>query len=172
MKRIVCCALALVACSSAAASAGECCDHCDRCGCQSACRKVCRVVCETKKVPKVTYSCECEDFCVPGPSSHSVACDECGKKKHIYTPTCAEVRSRKKLVKHETFEEVPSHKWVVETMCDACASKCGGDTTVAADGGAGTQRENGPSLATQASYQEKPGITAHLRQMLPALGRK
>ncbi len=172
MKRIVSCALVLVACSSAAASAGDCRDHCDRCGCQSACRKVCRVVCETKKVPKVTYSCECEDFCVPGPSCHSVVCDECGKKKHVYTPTCAQARTRKKLVKHETFEDVQSHKWVVETMCDACASKSGGDTAAAAVGAAGMQRENGPSSAAQASYQEKPGIPAQLRHMLPALGWK
>lgn len=124
MKPILYHLLVLIALGTALAQRAECCDHCARCGCESDCCKTCRLVCETKKVPKITYSCKCEDFCVPGPSEHSISCDECGKKKHIYTPTCAEVRTRKVLVKHETMEEVPSHKWVVENVCAACAEKC------------------------------------------------
>ncbi|MBI3840087.1 MAG: hypothetical protein HY288_19360 [Planctomycetia bacterium] len=166
MIRIVCCALVLVACRTVAASAGDC---CDRCGCESACRKVCRAVRETKKVPKVTYSCQCEDFCVPGPSDHSVVCDECGNKKHVYTQTCAHMRTRKKLVKHETVEEVPSHKWIVETVCDACAAKFGDGATPQAGGALGVQT----FPATPTSYIENAGLTAQLRRMLqPAFGQK
>ena len=39
----------------------------------------------TKKVTKTEYECECEDFCVPGPSLRTVCHDECGKKKdHLH----------------------------------------------------------------------------------------
>src|SRR5262245_56484775 len=91
------------------ASAGEhaCCAHS---GCQAACEKVCRLVCETKKVTKIEYSCQCEDFCVPGPSERCVTVDCCGDKQVHYTPTCATVRTRAKLVKHERVEEKPSFK--------------------------------------------------------------
>ena len=61
---------------------------------------------------------------MPGKSDHCVTCDECGHKKHVYTPTCAHVRTRKKLVKHETTTQEPTCKWVVETVCDACAARC------------------------------------------------
>jgi hypothetical protein len=167
MIRIVCCTLMLVACGGTA-KAGDCCDPCDHCGCQSGCRKVCRLVCETKKVPKVTYSCECEDFCVPGPSNHCVVCDECGNKKHVYTPTCAEVRTRTKLVKHETMEEVPTHKWVVETVCDRCAGQCNADAAPQAGGPSGLQ-----PLPAPANSNEAPGFAGQLRRVLPAaFGRK
>lgn len=123
MKSLVCCALALVA--FAATAHGR--DHGDRCadcGCQAVCCKVCRPVETTKKVPKITYDCECEDFCVPGPSARSIECDECGHKKYVYTPTCGMVRTRKKLVKHEKVEEVKTTRWVVENLCSSCADKC------------------------------------------------
>jgi hypothetical protein len=118
MKALLCCAVLFAFCQSALA---QCCDHC---GCQSNCRKICRVICETKKVPKVTYDCECEDFCVPGPSCRSTVCDECGHKKHVYTPGCGEVRTRTKLIKKETMEEKVAYKWVVETLCGGCENRC------------------------------------------------
>ena len=118
MKTIIFSALALtLALAWTSRAAADCCEHC---GCQCECQKVCRLICETKKVSKVTYGCECEDVCVPGPSDHCVTYDECGCKKHVYTPTCATVRMRKKLVKHEEVKEVPSYRWVVENVCPAC----------------------------------------------------
>lgn len=107
-------------------------DRCNCCGCQSACSKVCRPVPGTKKVTKVEYSVKCEDFCVPGPSARTTVCDECGHKKIVYTPTCAEVRTRKKLVKTETVRKVPTTEWVVENLCASCARKC--DARVNPDG--------------------------------------
>lgn len=118
MKGFLVFSLMLLSCRFAAA---QCCDHC---GCQSDCYKVCRPVCEIKKVPKVTYGCECEDFCVPGKSCRSVVCDECGNKKHVYTPTCGEVRTRTRLVKHENMVDKVTYKWVVETVCCGCRERC------------------------------------------------
>jgi hypothetical protein len=128
MKTLIFSTLMLVAGASGLARSVQACDHCDRCGCESNCCKTCRLICETKKVPKITYDCICEDFCVPGPSDHCVVCDECGKKKHVYTPTCAKVKTRKVLVKKETFTEVPSYRWVVENCCGACANQAAAET--------------------------------------------
>jgi hypothetical protein len=143
MKPILCCALLLATCGISRAQGQDC---CDRCGCADQCRKVCRCVDDVKKVPKVTYSCQCEDFCVPGRSEHCVVCDDCGHKQHIYTPTCAQVRTRTKLVKHETVQEVPSHKWVVESLCNACACRCAGSDagtpTPAGDASAQDETDN------------------------------
>jgi hypothetical protein len=119
MKSFICCALVLLA-GMTSARAGDCCESC---GCDASCCKVCRCVPSTKKVTKIEYDCECEDFCVPGPSLRTVCYDERGKKKIIYTPTCAEVRTRKKLVKKETSKTVPTTKWVVENLCPKCASQ-------------------------------------------------
>lgn len=123
MKSILGCCLLILACRSAAA---QCCDHC---GCRSQCRKVCRVVCEVKKVPKVTYDCECEDFCIPGPSCRTTVYDCCGNKHHVYTPTCGKVKTRTKLVKNETFQEKVTYKWVVESLCCGCCAKVERSTT-------------------------------------------
>jgi len=121
MKWFLCCAaLALVGVPTAV-RAGDCCAHC---GCHSNCCKVCRLVCETKKVSKPEYDCECEDFCVPGPSKCTIECDECGNKKKIYTPSCASIHTRRKLVKKEVTKEVKSYKWVVEDLCGNCAQRC------------------------------------------------
>src|SRR5262245_5063790 len=115
MKSLLCGAAVLVWLVLAAPLlAGD--DCCAGCGCAAECCKVCRAVPSTKKVTKVTYECECEDFCVPGKSDHCVNYDECGHKKHIYTPTCAKVRTRTKLIKKETTTEVPTTKWVVENL--------------------------------------------------------
>jgi hypothetical protein len=97
---------------------------CKHCGCQRDCRKVCRFVCETKEEAKTEYTCECEDFCLPGASK------KCGlyfqrdcngvHRKVIWQPTCAKVHTRKKLVKKQTKKEVPNYKWVVEEYCCVC----------------------------------------------------
>jgi len=180
----LCCAVLLVVCAAPLALGQECCDRCDLCGCASPCRKVCRCVPEVKKTPKVTYSCECEDFCVPGPSQRSAYCDDCGKKQYVYTPTCAEVRTRKKLVKHETMVEKKTYKWVVETICDACACR------QAASQQPGDEAQDlaaqSPEEITQASYQDapaadsapdaaasSPSVAGDLRRLLtPIFGRK
>ncbi len=121
MKLLACLAIALVACRYAApAAADECCASCQ---CQATCCKVCRCVPTTKKVTKTVYHCECEDFCVPGPSTRCKVCDDCGKHHTVYTPNCAEVRTRKKLVKETKTEEVKTYKWVVESLCPNCAEK-------------------------------------------------
>ena len=121
MKWILCCAeLALVS-APTAARAGDCCAHC---GCHSNCCKVCRLVCETKRVTKPEYDCECEDFCVPGPSKCTIECDECGNKKKVYTPRCAKIHTRTKLVKKEITKEEKTYKWVVEDLCGRCAERC------------------------------------------------
>jgi hypothetical protein len=112
---------------------------------------VCRVICETKKVPKVTYSCECEDFCVPGPSERTRVCDCDNCKKWVYTPTCGTVRTRKKLVKHEEMKEVVSYRWVVENMCPACATKTS-DPNIAPEPEDAAARRS-PNAALPVSYQ-------------------
>lgn len=100
---------------------------CHHCGCHTKCKKVCRLVCGTKKETKTEYACECEDFCVPGPS-HKLGylheCDEHGHKhrKPIWNPTCAKVHTRKKLVKKEVTKEVPDYQWVVEEYCCICGT--------------------------------------------------
>lgn len=126
MKSFLCCALVLLV-GAASVQAGDCCEGC---GCAASCSKVCRLVPSTKKVTKTEYECECEDFCVPGRSLRTVCHDECGKKKIVYTPTCAEVRTRKKLVKKETSTTVPSTKWVVENLCPRCAGQKTSDPAV------------------------------------------
>jgi hypothetical protein len=80
-------------------------------------------------VPKITYTCECEDFCVPGVSKRCGTITEtdehgCEHCKPNYVPQCARVRTRTKLVKHVTEKEVQSYRWVVEYVCDSCASRC------------------------------------------------
>lgn len=101
--------------------------HCCHCGSESPCQKVCRLVCEMKEVTKVTYDCKCEDICVPGPSTRTPvcscgSCDTCTKKKYLWTPHCAQVKTRKVPVKREEKVLKPTYKWVVEYVCDQCAA--------------------------------------------------
>jgi hypothetical protein len=98
---------------------------CNHCGCQQHCKKVCRLICGTKTEVKPVYCCECEDFCVPGPSVRcgvKCECNRLGIKccHATYKPTCAEVRTKKVLVKKEVEKEVPAYKWVVEEVCCQC----------------------------------------------------
>src|SRR5438105_5547705 len=89
------------------AHAGE---RCGKCGRDACVEKVCHVICETKKIDKVTYTCECEDFCVPGKSERgcpkaSSGCEECKKSwfshntLYDWVPGCATVHTRKKVLK-------------------------------------------------------------------------
>ncbi len=118
----------------------RCCDC--GCACDDNCDKVCKLVCEKKKITKIHYACECEDFCVPGRSCF--VCDNCAEAPCPELPKdqcsccahspltdihwkdwnpgeCGCVKTRKKLVKYEVTAEVPSFKWVVEKRCAACA---------------------------------------------------
>jgi hypothetical protein len=123
MNKVLKSAASLLICLvGATAVAGD--DCCQRCG-DSQCKKVCRLVCEVKKVPVVTYTCECEDFCIPHRSQRcgtKCECDEngCPVRKPNDVPTSARQRTRKKLVKHVTEKEVKVYKWVVETVCNDC----------------------------------------------------
>jgi len=186
MKSFIGLGVILVSSAALVARAGDC-RCCDHCGCEAPCHKVCRVVCETKKVPKVEYSCECEDFCVPGPSHCSTYCDECGHKQHVYTPTCAKVRTRTKLVKKETTTEKKTYKWVVENVCCNCADPPAQEPAPKSSGTSPTSRfASDPSFeaparraayeapsakaAPQAQDSEVPGGRPQLRFLLePAL---
>jgi len=117
----------------AASLSAECCKHC---GCDDGCRKVCHLKCDVKKETKIEYSVECEDFCVPCKSEkvgyeckcHTkhclLGCKEVCCEKPVYEPTGAQIHTKKKLIKHEVTKEVPTYKWVVETLCDDCACRC------------------------------------------------
>jgi len=81
-----------------------------------------------KKVPKTTYCCEEEDFCIGDRSkkcgwSCEVDCHGCKQYKEIRTPCGATMFSRRKLKKVVTEKEEPVYIWVVECMCDHCAAK-------------------------------------------------
>jgi hypothetical protein len=143
---------------------------CDRCGCQS-CRKVCRVVCDVKKVPHTTYTCECEDFCVPKRSERCGTTCECDcnghpHRKPNFVPTCATVRTKNKLIKHVEEKEVKTYKWVVEYLCDDCcnAAACtaGGEAAAAANAPEGAvmdeefSRPSPPMSANRPASSTKP----------------
>ena len=130
MNKFLLPSLACLLLSMGAAHAAE---FCHRCGCACCTEKICHVVCETKKMPKICYSCECEDFCVPGRSEHcgchwecvTDPCDPCctkEKKVHDWIPGCGEVYTRNKLVKTVVQEEKKTYRWVVEDLCPGCAA--------------------------------------------------
>jgi hypothetical protein len=145
MRSLLLCAVALTWYQSSAVYAG-CCSHC---GCNDdSCCKVCCLVPEVKKVTKPVYDCECEDFCVPGKSDCCIGCDECGRRKLIYTPTCGCVRTRVKLIKKNETKEVKTFKCVVVDMCAKCAQQC--DAQPVQTASAATPEENNESWATRA----------------------
>jgi hypothetical protein len=141
-------AAALTLVAAVRAGAGDCC--CAHCGCDQPCQKVCRLVCEEKKVEIVCWGCKCEDFCLPKPSEPGCkhcemvcgACDEpcdCTKpyaepKRFVWfdwTPGCAKIHTKKKLMQKKETKTVPSYKWVVEDLCAGCESRCDCATIVA-----------------------------------------
>ena len=123
---------------STVATAGD--GTCARCGC-GACHQICRLVPQEKKVDVVCWGYKCEDFCLGGPSTPGCKnCEEVcdfgdqGKtdapcslgKRFVWTEWCpswAKIHAKKKLMKRTVTKKVPSHKWVVEDLCDTCAAK-------------------------------------------------
>jgi len=59
---------------------------CGDCGAQ----KACQVICETKKVTKVVWRIECEDFCVPMPGRKTKCCSDHGCRTGCGKAGCAE----------------------------------------------------------------------------------
>ena len=123
-----------------AAMAGDGC--CSRCGCSAnRCRKTCRLVQEDRKITNTCWGMECEDFCVPGPSTpdcrqcdtvcNSVPGDKvCSQPKRLvwtsWIPGCgSEIFTKRKLMKKTVTKTVPSFKWVVEDLCAECTANCG-----------------------------------------------
>lgn len=117
-------------------------DCCCRCGNHCGVRKVCRLVCSTEEISTYCYGCKCEDICLPGKScrgclhSECVCGEDCPENCcehrpscHLewfdWRPSCAKVRTVKKLVKYKLTREIPSWKWVVEEVCcDCCPAHC------------------------------------------------
>ena len=114
---------------------------CRRCGCNAnRCRKVCRLVQVDRKITTTVWGMECEDFCMPGPSSPDCKqCDMvgrpvpgdkvCSKPKRIvwtsWIPGCGqEIHTKRKLMKKTVTKNVPSFKWVVEELCSDCTANC------------------------------------------------
>jgi len=131
-------------------------DCCGGCGTKARCaKKVCQVVCDVKKVKKVVWTVECEEFCAPLPNcdrcrngcgcgAGGQACCEtacsscescCGKSccdpcaslrnRNYVPPKCGKVRCRKKLVKKEITCEIPVYKCVVVYACPSCCDPRG-----------------------------------------------
>ena len=119
-------------------TAGEGC--CSRCGCSSnRCNKICRLVQVDRKIITTCWGIECEDFCVPGPSTPDcrhceIVCSPmtddkqiCVKPKRLvwisWIPGCgAEIFTKRKLMKKTVTTTVPSYKWVVEDACPECTA--------------------------------------------------
>jgi hypothetical protein len=111
---------------------------CVRCKKQVACTRVCHLASEDKKIEVTCWGCECEEFCIPGPSTPK--CEHCNDVKCScvegvnpkvaskpkafswtgWLPGGASVQTRKKLMKRTITETVPSHKWVIEDLCEEC----------------------------------------------------
>ncbi len=129
---VACLAVAIAGLLANVAAAGSCHD----CGCHCDCCKVCRCVPEVKKVPKITYDCKCEDFCIPGPSKccgfKTVCPDDCcgcklfnhAHREPVFAPGCAKVHTKHILVKKEEMKEVCSWKWEVVDLCPHCKQCC------------------------------------------------
>ena len=123
----------------AIATAGDgCCAHCG-CG-ANRCRKVFRLEKADRKITTTCWGMECEDFCVPGPSTPEykqceTVCQNgpddgniCHKPKKLvwisWIPGCdAEIFTKRKLMKKTVTTTVPSFKWVVEDACPQCVAK-------------------------------------------------
>jgi hypothetical protein len=112
---------------------------CAHCGRSSACQKTCRLVCEEKKVEVIHFGCQCEHFCIGGPSKPGCQHCEClpgssdancdctspiaAPKKFLWTewiPGGASVFTKKKLMRKTETVTVKSYKWVVEDVCQQC----------------------------------------------------
>ena len=114
---------------------------CRRCGCPAnRCRKTCRLVQVDRKITTTVWGMECEDFCVPGPStpdckqcemvnSLSPGDKVCSQSRRIvwtsWIPGCGqEIYTKRKLMKKTVTKTVRSFKWVVEDLCSECTANC------------------------------------------------
>lgn len=127
MHRVALVGLMVTAAASLAWAGKPC---CRQCGCGTT-QKVCRMVCEMKQEKHVEYACECEDFCVLGPSQYCGTrcvpdpCNPCATiEKRVWKPTCGPMYSRTKLLKREVTVEKPVYKCVVEEVCTGCGRCC------------------------------------------------
>ena len=98
----------------------QCCPGGGDCGSKPKVCKSCKPHSATKKVEVVCWSCRCEDFCVPKQSKRS---SDCGCAK-CFQPTCATVRTRKKLMMKVIVNTVPATRWDVVESTGGCG--CGG----------------------------------------------
>jgi len=113
---------------SAMAQDSGCCPHC---GCNNV-TKVCRLVPVVTKVPKVEYSCQCGDICVPGHSkcvgTECVTdCDGHTYHQKVYEPCCGKIFKTVTPQKTTTTVEKVGYKCVVEYVCGKCGCGTGGD---------------------------------------------
>lgn len=153
--------LATVVCAVPSLAGGP----CARCGCTHGVHKYCRLVCEEKEVKHVCYSSVAEDFCVPGRSIPcGEACDGC-EHYTVWQPTCARVRTRHKLVKHEVVTRRPSWKWVVEELCGDCCHELAQEQLPVA---APQQAEPSDALTIPVGHQPAvPATPAPRKRLLP-----
>ncbi len=112
---------------------------CCNCGCEHGCRKVCKLVEDEREVTTTCWGIATEEFCVP--SAGHVGCKHCeevcgdcvandkenvsAKPKKLvwydWLPSkCAELKTRKKLVKQEVTKKVVGYKWKVVDLCESC----------------------------------------------------
>lgn len=101
--------------------AGHACNHCGSCqGC-----KVCKLVPDVKKIVTFEYRLQCEDFCLHGPSKcvgtkNVCDCNGCSHCEPVMQPTCACVKTIRKLVKIPVVKEECGWKCVVVNRCRGC----------------------------------------------------
>ena len=131
----VCLTLFVIALTSTpTAFAGDC---CQRCGRNCDCHSVCRCVPFEKEVKVVCWGCSDTDICIPhasirGCKHREDVCDKCehgccrnaGLVWWDWSPCGAKSFTRHKLMKKIVTRKIPSHKWVTEELCDACAVDC------------------------------------------------
>lgn len=134
LRSIITAALAPVL-ANVGTAADRCCAHCGR-GARH-CRKVCRLVCEDKKITTICWGMQCEEICVPGPSTPD--CKHCEMvypktpedkkisaqpKRFVWTSwipgRSADVVTKRRLMKKTVTKTVPSFKWVIEDACQEC----------------------------------------------------
>jgi hypothetical protein len=146
------------------ARAGGCC--CPSCGCRQV-KKICVCVPDVKKETKFEFTCVREDFCVPGPGRvvghcHTKDCRGCDVCQPVRQPTCADVKSRVKLVKIPITCETPTVKWIVKTVCSKCGTCCGdhGDSCVDPSGK--------PCTSAVSAAGAMPAGTVPAEQAVPA----
>ena len=141
---------------------------CASCGCdtESCRRKICKLVRTEREIAVTCYKCECEDFCIPDPSSPvcrhcQQACEPdcgCDAGKHAkwfrwiqWKPSSAKIATRKKLYSKVAKKKLPDYQWIV---VDAC--QCG------------SHRPPRPGLGVDTGWAKSAPLGAHVGQVIPA----